>query len=149
MGSNDDVAYTPIASFSGAAALWTARLQVIKFTLSTPSAPWKYIRYQVTATGGTEHALGEIEYFGSEIVTDPDFVISNITRNPVTGAITLTWASHPGESFNIKYSTDPVSFPGDVGVVLPASGGAATTTSHTFANPLPAAERLFFRIQRN
>ncbi|MGV3771470.1 MAG: discoidin domain-containing protein [Verrucomicrobiales bacterium] len=64
-GSNDGTTFTPIYSFDEDTALWTARDQVIKFTLPSPSAPYRHIRYIVYETPGTLHQLNEIEYFGT------------------------------------------------------------------------------------
>ncbi|MES2709886.1 MAG: discoidin domain-containing protein [Verrucomicrobiota bacterium] len=151
-GSNDKETFTPIAVFTGTNGLWTERLQVIKFTLGAPSAAYKYIQYAVTAAapGLAAHAVGEIEYFGGGGggPAVPGFSITGISRNPATGAITLTWSSIPGKTYAVKYSTSLTSFPGDLGVTLEAAAAPAATTSHTFPNPQPGAGRLFFRVEQ-
>ena len=63
-GSNDGTTYTDIYHYNEAAAIWTERLQVIKFTLPTPSPAYRYIRYIAYDTPGTMHQISEIEYFG-------------------------------------------------------------------------------------
>ncbi|HUS36738.1 MAG TPA: LamG-like jellyroll fold domain-containing protein [Verrucomicrobiae bacterium] len=66
-GSNDGTTYFPIYSFQDSTASWATatRNQVIKFTLLSPSAPYKFIRYIAFATPGTLHQINEIEYFGA------------------------------------------------------------------------------------
>ncbi len=80
-------------------------------------------------------------------VTPPsaDFAILSVTRNPETGALTLTWSSQPGASYIIQQSPSLavngwVDIPGTV-----ASEG--TTTSVTIAPP--AGQPIYhFRIKR-
>lgn len=149
-GSNDDVSFTAIAEIDGPVALWTERLQVLKFTLAAPTPLYKYIKYGVTATGSNiQHALGEIEYFGTGGgggPASPSFHITDIRRDPATGNITLTWESIPGKTYSIQYSTKLSSFPGDLGVNLPAAGAPAATSSHTFPNPGANEPKMFFRV---
>jgi hypothetical protein len=66
-GSNDGVTYFPIYTFQESAATWATdtRNEVFKFTLLTPSAPYKFIRYIAFATPGALHQINEIEYFGT------------------------------------------------------------------------------------
>jgi len=72
-GSNDNIHFAPIARFDFTPAqIWTARNQVIKVELPSASLPYKFIRYQVYTTGSANHALGEIEYFGSQNNNDGD-----------------------------------------------------------------------------
>ena len=76
-----------------------------------------------------------------------DVALKNITLGPVSGEITLTWDSQPGPLFDITHSaTLADGFPGVTAAGIPAEAGS--TTSHTFANPIPAAPRLFFRVER-
>jgi hypothetical protein len=76
LGSNDGVVFTPIFSYNELTAPWTQRRQVIRFDgggadFATPP-PYTYIRYQALESGNTtQHALGEIEYFGTEFVGTP------------------------------------------------------------------------------
>ncbi len=72
-GSNDGVIFAPIARIEYTPAqIWTARNQVMQFTLPSRSLPFKFIRYQAFTTGGANHALGELEYFGLQNNTDDD-----------------------------------------------------------------------------
>jgi hypothetical protein len=73
------------------------------------------------------------------------FVITGISRNTITGAITLTWSSDDGATYRIDYSETPGTFPHTAVAGIPATLGG--TTSRTFAAP-STAERLFFRIVR-
>jgi hypothetical protein len=71
LGSNDGVNFTPIVSFNDPSrSLWTQRNEVLRIDLPAPSRAFRYLRYAATATGGSEHALGEIEYFG--LLDPPD-----------------------------------------------------------------------------
>ncbi|HUT12035.1 MAG TPA: PA14 domain-containing protein, partial [Thermoguttaceae bacterium] len=67
-GSNDGINFDTIFRQDAPTALWTARSQVIRFDgdgVDFPMPkPYSYFQYDVTQTGGTEHALNEIEYFG-------------------------------------------------------------------------------------
>lgn len=82
------------------------------------------------------------------IVTPSDsFAIRNITLGSGTGQITLTWDSQPDQVFRITHSQNlQDGFPGVAATDIPATAG--TTTTHTFTNPVPAAPRLFFRVER-
>ena len=72
-GSNDNIHFAPITRFDFTpAAIWTARNQVVRINLPANSQPYKYIRYQVYSSGSTLHALGEIEYFGTQNNNDGD-----------------------------------------------------------------------------
>lgn len=74
-GSHDGFDFATIARFDfSKASFWgTQRNQVFRFNLPVRSHPYKYIRYQVYATGSTtQHALGEIEYFGLQSNVDAD-----------------------------------------------------------------------------
>ena len=67
-GSNDGVNWeTLFRQDNPDAALWTDRDQVILFQAGVDypiPAFYRHIRYDVSSTGSTMHALGEIEYFG-------------------------------------------------------------------------------------
>lgn len=83
LGSNDGATWTPIFSHAGS-NIFTARNQVWRFDgggadFATPAA-YSWFRYDVTTTGGNQHALNELEYFG--------------TLPPVT---TLTWNGAVGQ----------------------------------------------------
>ncbi len=72
-GSNDGGTFTTIyAAADPARALWTERNQVIRIDLPAPTRKYRYLRYAVSATGGSDHALGEIEYFGQLNPADSD-----------------------------------------------------------------------------
>ncbi len=72
-GSNDGITFAPIIRFAFTnATLWTARNQVMRVNLPGDALPYKFIRYAVFSTGGANHALGELEYFGVQSNTDAD-----------------------------------------------------------------------------
>jgi len=66
-GSNDGTNFTTIYAQNG--SVWSARRQVVLFEAGIDynmPAPYEYFRYSVTETaGGSQHALGEIEYIGT------------------------------------------------------------------------------------
>lgn len=73
LGSNDGVNFTPITRFNySGQQIWTERNQVIRVNLPTASLPYRYLRYAVYGTGSDQHALNEIEYFGTKNGTDAD-----------------------------------------------------------------------------
>lgn len=72
-GSNDGANFTPITRFDfSGKQLWTERNQVIRVNLPAPASPYKFIRYQVYATGSGEHSINELELFGTKDGTDAD-----------------------------------------------------------------------------
>lgn len=73
LGSNDGVNFTPITRFNyPGQQIWTDRSQVIRVNLPAAALPYRFIRYAVYGTGSGEHALNEIEYFGTKDGTDAD-----------------------------------------------------------------------------
>jgi len=72
-GSNDGINFAPITTFNFAGQqIWTDRSQVIRVNLPATALPYRFIRYAVYATGSGEHALNEIEYFGTQSNADGD-----------------------------------------------------------------------------
>lgn len=72
-GSNNGTDFVPITRFDfRQQPIFTDRSQVIRVNLPAPSQPYRFIRYAVFRTGSTEHALNEIEYFGTKDGTDGD-----------------------------------------------------------------------------
>jgi len=62
-GSNDGITYSDI--YVGTLTPWTARNQVVKFTLPAASKPYYFIRYIAYDTPANLHQINEIEYFGT------------------------------------------------------------------------------------
>jgi hypothetical protein len=73
-GSTDGINFVPIYSrTTTSSSYWgETRNQTVRVDLAVPSAAFTYIQYQVSATGGPEHALAEIEYFGIANPVDTD-----------------------------------------------------------------------------
>ncbi|WP_367875031.1 discoidin domain-containing protein [Luteolibacter sp. Populi] len=72
-GSNDGIHFAPITRFDFPSdTLWSETSQGLRVNLPANSLPYRYIRYQVYATAGGEHALCEIEYFGAQNNNDGD-----------------------------------------------------------------------------
>ncbi|MFN0127493.1 MAG: hypothetical protein ACKV19_12490 [Verrucomicrobiales bacterium] len=59
---------------------------------------------------------------------------------------TLRWNSQPETTYTLSYSIDLADFPNDVTNFIPSGG---TSTTHIFANPLPGASQVFFRVSEN
>ena len=73
----------------------------------------------------------------------PELAITDVSIS-ADDMITLTWNSKSGKSYGIFYGFDLTEFLSDVEDSLP-SGGA--TTTHTFQNPAPEADELFFVVK--
>ncbi len=149
-GSNDGLTFVPLFTQTNPLRLgmWTARLQVIRAQLAAPAPPYRYIRYECTIAPSGQHALGELELFGT-LVLDPSqtFNITAISRDAVSGTLSLTWDSRPGRSYRVEYSTTPDDFSLRAVEGIPAHG-TDPLTSITFNNPLPNVGRLFLRVVR-
>jgi hypothetical protein len=147
-GSNDGVTFEPVFTQAdpNRTGIWTARLQVVRCQLAAASAAYRYIRYECTAAVSGQHALGELEFFGTmSLDSPPKFNITGVSRDPQTGALSLTWESVPGRSYRVEYSTTPESFTLRAVENIPA-GAQGNTTSVTFNNPSPGVGSLFLRV---
>lgn len=72
-GSNNGSSFATIARIAyNNSSIWTGRNQTLRVDLPTASLPYKYIRYTFFRTGGGNHALSELEYFGTQDNTDGD-----------------------------------------------------------------------------
>ncbi|MGC6564376.1 MAG: discoidin domain-containing protein, partial [Akkermansiaceae bacterium] len=141
-GSNDGITFETIFDHTGD-PIWDARNQTALFILDSPAVAYRFIRYSVTQTGGTLHALGEIEYFG--LVGGTPLDITDIEYND-DNSISLTWNSNPGRTYTVQSNVDLGSFWEDVQDSIPAAGDGATQTSVTFPSPPPVALKRFFRV---
>ena len=144
-GSNDGVTFTPIYSRADDISLWDARDQTVQIALPQASDSFTFIRYAVTRTGGTAHALSEIEYFG-EVGPGTPLTITDISYDTETNRFTLVWTSKPGRTYTVFTNTNLGTFDADVNDSV-LSGG--DTTTFEFANPAPGAPRQFFQVVEN
>ena len=140
-GSSDGVGYTDIYKYDAATALWTERLQVIKFTLPTPSAPYRYIRYIAYHTPGTLHQINEVEYFGTFGTADR-FFLSSI--NPTFESFTFR-ATDVGPSI-VAPATARLTIDGQQAPLTNVKTGDATDFTHKPAAPLPPLSQHSFSI---
>jgi len=102
-GSNDGVTFNPIFEQDDPVSLWPQRLQVLLFTLPRPAPPYRFIRYEVTATGGN-HQINEIEYFGA---VASDRLQLEVAGSPLDPALLrLTWPSTPGKVYDVLVNPD-------------------------------------------
>ena len=144
-GSNDGTEYEVIYARENEPVIWDARNQTARIDLPKASQAYRFIRYSVTRTGGANHALNEIEYFGT-IGTPIEFKITSIVYDAGADEITLVWNSRDNRAYTVVYSSDMVEFVNDVDDGIPSGG---ETTTFTFPNPRPGGERLFFLVREN
>ncbi len=110
-GSNDGVTFNPIFEQDDPVSLWPQRLEVVLFTLPRPAPPYRFIKYEVTATGDNNHQINEIEYFGA---VASDRLQIEVARSPLDPALLrLTWPSTPGKVYDVLVNPDLSSPVGD------------------------------------
>ena len=136
-----DENWTLIAS--GSLDLPNARLQVGDIVPVANTA--MYTSYKMifpTLKGaGNSLQLAEAQFFG-EAETVATFPILAFGRDGDN--LMLQWGSQVGTDYEIYYSPDL----SDWSQKLPGTiSGSATTTEHTFADPMPEADILIFRVQ--
>lgn len=145
-GSNDGVTFEPIYQRADDESLWGAtRNLTVRIALPAPSDSYRFIRYDVTRTGGANHALSEIEYFGEAGLVGPP-VITDFSYDPESEQISLTWSSRENREYSVFASSDLLVFDQEINDSV-ASQGEETTFS--FQNFTPGVERLFFRVEEN
>lgn len=80
--------------------------------------------------------------------TTAPLLITSVTRDPATRAVTLAWASETGKTYDVWFTTSLET--NDWSRLSPAAGiaGAAGTTSHTDSTVATVAgtTRLFYRV---
>ncbi|MES2466368.1 MAG: hypothetical protein V4675_03615 [Verrucomicrobiota bacterium] len=82
-------------------------------------------------------------------ITDPGFVITNVTAGPNPGEITLSFPSTPGVIYGIEYDLDLAGIWSSAGTVTGAAGTTTTVTLNPATlNGGTAPTRLFFRVRR-
>ncbi len=75
------------------------------------------------------------------------FKVTDISYDQVNKQVTMTWTSSPNRVYTVFYSDGGnFNFNSDVDDSV-VSGGDTTTL--TFSNPVPDAQRLFFRVSEN
>ncbi|MGC6565047.1 MAG: hypothetical protein ACON38_05470 [Akkermansiaceae bacterium] len=74
------------------------------------------------------------------------FQIEEISLDPETDRVTLTWNSKDNRTYSLFYSIDLTDFDSQIDNNIP-SGGEVTTV--TFPNPIPGGTKVFFRISEN
>jgi hypothetical protein len=97
------------------------------------------------ASGGDRIGLGEIAFpsTGSVQPAAP-LVITGLSRDPVTGAVALTFSSEAGKTYTIKRSSTLATWT-DLAAGVPATGA---TTTYTDSDLPPASGVLFYRVTR-
>jgi hypothetical protein len=144
-GSNDGINFEPIFVRASDEVVWTARDQTVRVDLPSASGAYKFIRYEVTRTI-VNHQINEIEYFGVP-GGGISFEVTAIDYNPTTEEITITWPSRENKTYSLFFSQDLLSFDADIDDSIPAAAGE--TTTFTFSNPIPGAQKIFFKVYEN
>ncbi|MDB4774435.1 hypothetical protein OAG61_03765, partial [Akkermansiaceae bacterium] len=145
-GSNDGITFEIIYERIDGPSIWGAtRNQTARIDLPSASNPYKFIRYDVTRTGGPNHALAEIEYFGEAGSLAPLEVIA-FSYDKETKQVSLTWNSRNNQTYSVFTSTDLFDFETDINDSIESQG---ETTTFTFTNLSPEIEKLFFRVVEN
>lgn len=112
---------------------------------------------EIARTGGFNGVEGngawiQFDYIRTEINTNTSIppaqapVITAVTRNATTGAITLTWTSQPGQTFAVRTSENLGGWPVTLAGAHPAEAGATTSYTH---QPAAGTGTLYYKIFRN
>jgi len=144
-GSNDGLNYENIYVRQDDTSLWTARNQTVRIDLPAASDSYLFIRYDVTRTGGANHALSEIEYFG-EVGASAPLIITSFSYDPDTGVISMTWNSRKNRSYSVFSSTDLIDFGNEINDSVISEGDSTNFTFQAFG---PDLDALFFRVVEN
>ncbi|YCM43600.1 discoidin domain-containing protein [Verrucomicrobiaceae bacterium 227] len=145
-GSNDGVNFEVIYDRVSDESFWGAtRDQTVRIDLPEASDAYQYIRYAVTRTGGANHAISEIEYFG-EVgeIAPPE--ISSIEFDKATNRVTLTWNSRDNKTYSLFASPDLTDFSSDIDDSIPSQGDF---TTYSFVAFDPVLDKRFFRVSEN
>lgn len=111
---------------------------------------------EIVRTGG-DNGVGngawiQFDYLKAEINTNvsapviPAPVITAVSRDAATGAITLTWTSQPGQTFAVKTSDNLGGWPTTVIATHPAGAGGTTSFTH---QPAASTGTLYYKVFRN
>jgi len=140
-GSNDGTNFTTIHSQGG--FIWNARNQVIRFDAGVEynyPEPFEYFRYSVTSTGSPNHALNELEYFGSpgtaiEIGGDGAIgtidqlgVEQGVSTNPLTGARVVKIIQNKPQAANPLQLAEVQAFETGTGINVALAGTASQSS---------------------
>ena len=96
---------------------------------------------------GNSHYTAILVVEGTGTLRDPS--ITDISFNPASNEVSVTWTSDPGRTYALFYSTDLLDFSSDINDSIPA--GAEDTTTSTFVLPagLIGIDKVFFRVVPN
>lgn len=147
-GSNDGVEFSTIYYRPGTEpAIWAAaeRNTTALITLPKPADPYRFFRYRVTQTGGANHQISEIEYFGEVGVSGPP-VITDLSYDPLTDMVTLTWNSKENAQYSVFATTDLIDFSLEINDSVASQG---EETSFSFTNFNPGLKKQFFIVVEN
>ena len=113
----------------------------------TAEAPSQLLELTPANGFGNSHfnAILVTEGGGSDVTP----VVSEITYEPGSKQLSLTWNSVPGSVYTVSYSTDLLGFDLNLDDDVPASDGETTTATFALSDELATNARLFFRVARN
>ncbi len=75
-----------------------------------------------------------------------DFVMTSISRNPATGAVTFTWPSEPAKTYKVEASANLTT--GTWQTLAPAHPSQGAATSYTDTPPSGLLRR-YYRVTRD
>ena len=120
-----------------------------QFAIGTFTAGSDTQLLQLTPNGfGNSHYNAILVVEGGGTLSDPE--ITEITFNPDSNEVSLTWTPNPGRNYDIYYSTDLTDFGSDIDDSVPGSvEGDTTTETFTLPAGLIGSGKLFFRVEPN
>ena len=87
------------------------------------------------------------EVIGVSVPSEPvERELTNLVYDQVNDQFTLSWSSNPGGNTGIYWSKDLNYFYPDVNQSIPSHPTLNETTFGPFANPVPNAPKMFFRL---
>lgn len=147
LGSIDGVDFEPIYIRQDDTPIWTPeqRNTTARIDLPEPSDPYTYFQYEVTRTGGPNHQINEIEYFGEVGALGP-LEITSFSYDEESGAVSLTWRSRNNQTYSVFESNDLLNFDSEINDSVESQGDF---TTYSFTNRTPEIDRLFYRVVEN
>ncbi|MES2707541.1 MAG: hypothetical protein V4726_13165 [Verrucomicrobiota bacterium] len=146
LGAGDPVNFT-VGQDTRAIGGWNSNDNASNWAVYTglvPSASGEIV-IGVSSNGGN-YGIAGLQLAISASAPAATFRILSVTRNPATGAITLSWESTTGKTYGVYWSADMSSFATAVTGQTNLPGVAGSMTA-TFPVPAAGAPRLFFQVK--
>lgn len=114
----------------------------------TATSTTQILQLAPSGTGfGNSHYNAILVVEGGGDLSVPE--ITDISFDPATDEVSITWASNEGRNYALSYSTDLVAFDSDINDAIPADAGNTTTATFTLPAELVESNRVFFRVEAN